>query len=107
MTAPPAIDRVLAAMADPTRRRLLEVLAVREPASASALAHELPVSRQAVVKHLGILREAGLVEGGRTGREVRFSVRPAGLQAAARWMAALASDWDARLAEIKSLAESG
>jgi DNA-binding transcriptional ArsR family regulator len=107
MTAPPAVDRVLAAIADPTRRRLLEVLAVREPASASVLAQELPVSRQAVVKHLGILREAGLVDSGRFGREVRFSVRPQDLIAAARWMAALAEDWDRRLAAIKRLAESG
>jgi DNA-binding transcriptional ArsR family regulator len=105
--APPSVDRVLGAIADPTRRRVLEALAGREPATATGLARELPVSRQAVVKHLAVLSAAGLVAGGRSGREVRYTVRPQSLEATARWMAAIAADWDARLARIKRLAESG
>ncbi len=104
--APETIDHVLSAIADPTRRLLLQVLALREPASATILAKELPVSRQAVVKHLAVLHAAGLVSGGRSGREVRYSVRPQSLEATARWMAGLAADWDRRLAAIKRLAES-
>lgn len=99
-------DGVLAALADPTRRRLLDLLAARGEASATALAERLPVSRQAVVKHLGVLDAAGLVTGRRVGREVRYTVRPAALDATARWMSALAADWDRRLATVKRLAEA-
>ncbi|MFE6847545.1 ArsR/SmtB family transcription factor [Streptomyces sp. NPDC057686] len=101
-----AVDDVLAALADPTRRRLLDLLAAQGEASATALAERLPVSRQAVVKHLAVLDAAGLVSGSRVGREVRYAVRPAALDATARWMAALAADWDRRLARIKRIAES-
>ncbi|MFI8264568.1 ArsR/SmtB family transcription factor [Streptomyces sp. NPDC085665] len=101
-----AVDGVLAALADPTRRRLLDLLAAQGEASATALADRLPVSRQAVVKHLAVLDAAGLVSGSRVGREVRYAVRPAALDATARWMATLAADWDRRLARIKRIAES-
>ncbi|MFF3109051.1 ArsR/SmtB family transcription factor [Kitasatospora sp. NPDC057904] len=101
-----AVDTVLAALADPTRRRLLELLAAQGEATATTLARHLPVSRQAVVKHLAVLDAAGLVTGGRIGREVRYTVRPAALDATARWMASLAADWDRRLAHIKHLAEA-
>jgi DNA-binding transcriptional ArsR family regulator len=99
-------DEVFAALADLTRRRILDVLAARGEATATTIAGDLPVSRQAVVKHLAILGRAGLVEGGRRGREVRYAVRPERLEATARWMAHLAAEWDARLAAIKRLAES-
>ncbi|WP_304454835.1 helix-turn-helix transcriptional regulator [Nocardiopsis sp. YSL2] len=99
-------DGVLAALADPTRRRLLDLLAVRGEASATALADQLPVTRQAVVKHLSVLDAAGLVTGRRAGREVRYTVRPAALDATAQWMSALAADWDRRLAAVKRLAEA-
>ncbi|MEU0518098.1 metalloregulator ArsR/SmtB family transcription factor [Streptosporangium sp. NPDC006007] len=101
-----AVDGVLAALADPMRRRLLDLLAAQGEATATTLAERLPVSRQAVVKHLGVLDAAGLVSGGRIGREVRYTVRPAALDATARWMAALADDWDRRLATIKRVAEA-
>ncbi|MFE5138537.1 ArsR/SmtB family transcription factor [Streptomyces fagopyri] len=101
-----AVDSVLVALADPTRRHLLELLAARGEATATTLAEVLPVSRQAVVKHLSVLDAAGLVTGGRVGREVRYAVRPAALNSTARWMAALAADWDRRLATIKHLAEA-
>ena len=100
-----AVDGVIAALADPTRRELLDLLAARGEATATTLAERLPVSRQAVVKHLAVLDAAGLVSGSRVGREVRYSVRPAALDATARWMAALAGDWDRRLATIKRVAE--
>jgi DNA-binding transcriptional ArsR family regulator len=101
-----AVDSVLVALADPTRRQLLDLLAAQGEATATTLAERLPVSRQAVVKHLAVLDAAGLVSGGRVGREVRYAVRPAALDATARWMAALAADWDRRLANIKRVAEA-
>ncbi|MFI6981117.1 ArsR/SmtB family transcription factor [Embleya sp. NPDC050154] len=101
-----AVDGVLVALADPTRRLLLDLLAARGEATATTLAERLPVSRQAVVKHLAVLDAAGLVSGGRVGREVRYTVRPEALDATARWMASLAADWDLRLATIKRIAEA-
>jgi DNA-binding transcriptional ArsR family regulator len=101
-----AVDNVLAALADPTRRQLLDLLAAHGEATATTLAEGLPVSRQAVVKHLAVLDAAGLVTGGRVGREVLYAVRPAALNVTARWMAGLAADWDRRLARIKRLAEA-
>jgi len=95
-----------AAVADPTRRRVLDVLLDRGEATATTLAGELPVTRQAVAKHLGVLDRAGLVERTRRGREVRHAVRPQRLDAATRSMAHLAADWDARLSAIKRIAES-
>jgi DNA-binding transcriptional ArsR family regulator len=100
------VDEVLAALADPTRRRVLDAVAAHGETTATTLAAELPVSRQAVVKHLAILDRAGLVSGRRQGREMRFAVRPDRLDAAARWMSARAAAWDERLARIKRLAES-
>lgn len=100
------VDSVLTALADPTRRQLLDLLAAHGEATATTLADHLPISRQAVVKHLSVLDDAGLVSGVRMGREVRYAVRPAALNATARWMAALAADWDRRLATIKRLAET-
>jgi DNA-binding transcriptional ArsR family regulator len=100
------VDSVLGALADPTRRQLLDLLAAQGQATATVLAEQLPVSRQAVVKHLAVLDAAGLVSGGRVGREVRYAVRPAALDTTARWMASLAADWDRRLATIKRLAEA-
>ena len=103
MSAP--ADEVMAALADPTRWRVLNLLAERGEGTATTLAGELPVSRVAVVKHLAVLDRAGLVEGARHGREVRYRVRPERLEEAARWMAGLASRWDQRLDTLKRLAE--
>lgn len=100
------VDSVIVALADPTRRLLLELLAAQGEATATTLAQRLPVSRQAVVKHLAVLDSAGLVAASRVGREVRYAVRPAALNATARWMAAVAADWDRRLAAIKRVAEA-
>jgi DNA-binding transcriptional ArsR family regulator len=98
-------EGVFAALADPTRWRVLNLLAERGEGTATSLAGELPVSRVAVVKHLAVLDRAGLVEGRREGREVRYTVRTEPLGETARWMARLAAQWDARLAAIKRLAE--
>lgn len=100
------VDGVLIALADPTRRQLLDLLAARGQATATTLAEGLPISRQAVVKHLAVLDTAGLVDSAKSGREVRFTVRPEALDATARWMAALAADWDRRLNKIKRAAEA-
>ena len=100
------VDAVLAALADPMRRRVLSVLAERGEATATTLATVLPVTRQAVVKHLGVLDRAGLVAGRKTGREVRYLVRPAALDLTARWMDQVAADWSRRLTAIKRIAES-
>lgn len=102
---PGSAGSVLAALADPTRRELLDLLAAQGGATATTLAGQLPVSRQAVVKHLAVLDAAGLVSGGRVGREVRYVVRPEALDSTARWMAGLATEWDRRLAHIKRVAE--
>ncbi|MGZ4202409.1 MAG: ArsR/SmtB family transcription factor, partial [Thermoleophilaceae bacterium] len=75
-------------------------------ATATVLAGELPVTRQAVAKHLVVLDRAGLVEGRRSGREVRYAVRAERLGAAARSMAQVAAEWDTRLHAIKRIAEA-
>jgi DNA-binding transcriptional ArsR family regulator len=99
-------SRVFAALADPTRRQVLGLLGGQGDLTATALADRLPISRQAIVKHLAVLDEAGLVVSHRVGREVRYAVRPEALVATARWMAALANDWDRRLSSIKRMAEA-
>lgn len=100
------LDAVLVALADPTRKSVLELLATDGEAGASGLARRLPVTRQAVVKHLTVLEAVGLVTARRAGREVLYTARPDRLATAARWMAELADAWDTRLAAIKRIAES-
>ena len=97
---------VFAALADPTRWRLLGALAQQGEGTATTLAAELPVSRPAVIKHLGVLDRAGLVRRRRAGREVRYRVEPARLDATARQVSDLAAAWDSRLAALKALAEA-
>lgn len=101
------VEAVLGALADPTRRAALGALAERGSSTATGLATAVPVTRQAVVKHLTVLERAGLVEGRRSGREVRFGVRPERLTATARHLADVADAWDARLRRIKEIAEQG
>lgn len=97
---------VFAALGDPTRRTILEQLGLGEDVTASGLADRLPVSRQAIAKHLGILERAGLVVAQRDGRDVRYAVEGRRLEEASRWMTERATVWDRRLAAIKRLAES-
>lgn len=103
---PGTVDAVLSGLADPTRRAVLDALAAQGGATATTLSAQLPVSRQAVVKHLAVLERGGLVTSARSGREVRYTVRPDRLDEAARWMAELATQWETRLQAIKELAES-
>jgi len=98
---------VFAALADPNRRLLLDLLAGRGSATATELAHELPVSRQAVSKHLTTLSGAGLVTRARAGREARYRVQPEPLLAAAAWMAEAGARWDARLGELERFLRQG
>lgn len=99
------VETVLTALADPTRRQVLEALAARPTASASALAREVPISRQMVLKHLGVLQDSGLVSSARAGREVLFRVESAPLAETADWLSSLAALWDSRLADLKARAE--
>ena len=100
------VDELWAAVADPTRRRLLDALLAYGEATATTLAGDLPVTRQAVAKHLSVLERAGLVASRRVGREVRYTVRPERLDAASAWLARVAAEWDDRLGAIKRLAEA-
>jgi DNA-binding transcriptional ArsR family regulator len=95
---------MFAALGDETRWSILATLGEGD-ASASALAGRLPVSRQAIAKHLGVLHEVGLVEPIRVGREVRFRVIGAQLSATAHRLDAIGAEWDRRLAAIKQIAE--
>lgn len=96
-------DRVFAALADPRRRELLELLGLAPGCSASSLAARLPVSRQAVAQHLAVLEESRLVSRRRAGREVLFSVRTEGLAATAEWLTCRAAAWRERI-EIREYA---
>jgi DNA-binding transcriptional ArsR family regulator len=98
-----AIGVVLAALADPTRRRLLDVLLRAGRASATTISASLPVSRQAVVKHLQVLEAGGLVEGIRAGREVLYTLKRGSLDASAHWLADLGALWDRRLEGMEEL----
>ncbi len=99
-------DALWAAVADPTRLRVLDALLEQGEATTTTLAEGLPVTRQAVAKHLVVLSRVGLVAGERRGREVRYVVRPKRLDDAAEAMARVAAHWDTRLARIKQLAEA-
>ncbi len=94
------LGAVFTALADPTRRMVLRSLAARPELTASRLAGELPMTRQAVAKHLVALHRAGLVEARREGRETRYVLTPAPLADAMGWMAEVGGAWDARLARL-------
>lgn len=95
-------EQVFSALADPTRRAILAALAAGGPATATDLAGRLPITRQAIAKHLGLLADAGLVtaEPGER-RRVRYRLRSAPMQVAQRFLAALARDWDGPLAALR------
>jgi DNA-binding transcriptional ArsR family regulator len=95
------VTDVFDALADPNRRYVLEALAERDTATATELAAELPVTRQAVAKHLAALNEAGLVESRREGRETRYELTPGPLGVAMDWMASVGAQWDARLGRLQ------
>ena len=97
--SPDPAGAVFGALADPTRRQLLTSLA-RQPATATTLASDLPISRQAVVKHLTTLSDAGLLTRERTGRDVCYRFTPQPLSQAASWMAQVGGEWDERLTTL-------
>lgn len=95
------VGPVFDALADENRRRVLGYLARRETATATELARELPVTRQAVAKHLAALREAGLVSSSRLGRETRYRLTPEPLAPALDWLVDVGAAWDARLDALR------
>lgn len=97
-------DDLWSAVGDPTRRRLIDLL-MDGPGTATSLSEQLPISRQAVAKHLAVLDRAGLVHGATTGRERRFWLDDAQLARAAEQLASVGSAWDGRLRRIARIAE--
>ena len=100
-------ERVFAALADPTRRSILATLATQGPATATDLADLLPITRQAIAKHLVLLADAGLVtpEPGER-RRVRYRLNSTPVQVAQQFLAALAHDWDGRLEALRDHLDS-
>lgn len=96
-----AVGAVFAALADPTRRDVLRRLDARSTVTASALAEDLPMTRQAAAKHLQALAAAGLVAGRREGRETRYRAVPGALDDAATWMVRTGERWDDRLERLR------
>jgi DNA-binding transcriptional ArsR family regulator len=99
----PDVDAVFAALADATRRHVLTEVDRRGGATATELAADLPVTRQAVAKHLGVLADARLVDAHRSGRELRYRVTPEPLGEAIGWMTRVGGEWDERLARLQRL----
>jgi len=100
-----ALDDVLGALADPTRRSLFERLTTAGPDTATRLAAGLPVTRQAVVKHLQVLSGAGLLIAEREGREVRYRADPKAMDDAVAWMVRTGAGWDRRLERLRRRVE--
>jgi DNA-binding transcriptional ArsR family regulator len=99
-------DDLWSAIGDPTRRRMLDLLLTTGEGTATAISAQLPVTRQAVAKHLVVLDRAGLVRGRPVGREKRYRVDEAQLARAVAQLNSVGAAWDARLRRIKSLAEA-
>jgi len=99
-------DELWSAIGDPTRRRMLDLLLADGPGTATTLSGRLPVTRQAVAKHLGVLDRAGLVTVAPAGRERRYEVDEEQFARAVAQLAAVGAAWDARLQRIKRIAEA-
>lgn len=98
-------DDLWSAIGDPTRRRILDLLLAGD-GTATTLSEQLPVTRQAVAKHLAVLDRVTLVRGTAAGREKRYRVNDAQLARAVAQLASVGSAWDARLKRIKQIAEA-
>jgi DNA-binding transcriptional ArsR family regulator len=105
VTSDPA-GAVFAALADPTRRRVVHELSKDGPLTATELAERIPVTRQAIAKHFVALEEAELAVGTRVGRETRYELRTQAFAEAEAWMRAIGAMWDQRLARFKDFVES-
>jgi len=101
------LDDVLSALADPTRRRVVEMLARHAPLTVGELVAQFPLSRQAITKHLGILRRARLVRSTKKGRDVLNELEPTGLDPLTGWTRVYSDFWDHRLSSLKAAVESG
>ena len=99
-------DELWSAIGDPTRRRMLDLLLSDGVGTATTLGQQLPVTRQAVAKHLAVLDRAGLVRSTPQGRERRYRVDEAQFARAVAQLSAVGSAWDARLQRIKRIAET-
>ncbi|MER7576017.1 metalloregulator ArsR/SmtB family transcription factor [Streptomyces sp. NPDC126514] len=99
-------DELWSAVGDPTRRRMLDVLLADGGGTATTLSGQLPVTRQAVAKHLGVLQRVGLVQVTPSGRERRYEVDETQLARAVAQLSAVGATWDARLQRIKRIAEA-
>lgn len=99
-------DELWSAVGDPTRRRILDLLLTDNGGTATTLSERLPVSRQAVAKHLGVLDRVGLVHAAPAGRERRYDVDQAQLARAVAQLSAVGATWDARLQRIKRISET-
>jgi DNA-binding transcriptional ArsR family regulator len=99
-------DELWAAIGDPTRRRVLDLLLADGSGTATSLSSDMPVTRQAVAKHLAVLERAELVMPRKDGREVRYVVNEAQFARAVAQLASVGAAWDARLRRIKTIAES-
>jgi DNA-binding transcriptional ArsR family regulator len=99
-------DDLWSAIGDPTRRRMLDLLLATRAGTATSLSEQLPVTRQAVAKHLGVLDRVGLVRATPAGREKRYRVDEAQLGRAVAQLNAVSRTWDARLRRIKQIAEA-
>jgi DNA-binding transcriptional ArsR family regulator len=95
-------QRVFLALADPTRRLLFEQLCEEGSGTAASFATRLPITRQAITKHLVTLEQAGLVTVHETGRERRYVPRPESLQTVTTWIGTMEAQWDHRLAALRS-----
>ncbi|QLY29435.1 ArsR/SmtB family transcription factor [Nocardia huaxiensis] len=99
-------DDLWSAVGDPTRRRMLDLLLSEGGGTATSLSARLPVTRQAIAKHLGVLDRVGLVHASPAGREKRYRVDEAQLARAVAQLTSVGATWDARLRRIKSIAEA-
>lgn len=99
-------DQLWSAIGDPTRRRMLDLLLAKDGGTATSLSDLLPVTRQAVSKHLGVLGRAGLVRGTASGREMRYQIDDAQFARAVAQLAAVGTAWDGRLRRIARIAEA-
>jgi DNA-binding transcriptional ArsR family regulator len=99
-------DDLWSAIGDPTRRRMLDLLLVDGEGTATSLSENLPVTRQAVAKHLGVLDRAGLVHATAAGREMRYRIDDEQFARATSQLASVSEAWDGRLRRIKRIAEA-
>jgi DNA-binding transcriptional ArsR family regulator len=98
-------EQVFAALADSTRRQILNTLAENSPRTATQLAQIFPITRQGIMKHLDLLADAGLVQAQTQGREKRYTFTPGALDFVSEWIGTVGAKWDERLQRLKAMLE--